>query len=670
DANTNTTVYAYDSLDRLIQTTEADGTASSLVWSPRSNVLREENANGTVITNTYDLLDRLVRRDITPGSGVAATTTFETFTYDGVSQLVAATNNATHVEFTYDSHGNTCSTSGGLGAVGSTHDSLGNQISMTYPGGRVVTYSYDVMNQVTNVSSGPGGLPPTSLASFFYDGDRLSAISRANNVNTRIQWNGLVAPPNASGDFGWGQVRGINHQVGGNGPVIDRRTFAYDQTQNKTLRAQTAPFYQGGDMTTNVFDYDALDRLRLAIKTKGTSAQRVDYSLDGNGNRLEVAVDLIPAPYTMDNTFPVPADFQMNQYTLTPFVVAPEQYDENGNLIGRTTATAQLQYVYDYADRLVAVNDLFTGFIVPVASYSYDALGRRISKTVYPPIPALPVTTEYVYGGDDDCDGDILEVHENGALKFFAVSPHMHQIGSHLRISAAGEVLYAHADDLGNVLALTDATGVLVARTEYDDYGSPTFLSSDGFLLATNASPVGDPFLFHGMEWEPELGWYHVHVRDYNWRSSGGQFLDPQTGRAVRGKVKNIKDSGMGFSGSNPWSGGGAKNQITDSDGRIVRKMIPVTAPDITGAQRTSSGGMKGGWLGSDGGSNDFESDDDVAKKTDKNDAVRSKKRIGFDLQLADAEKAKAEEKLKGGKLSGPKLFGGRAALRSPLGSN
>lgn len=79
---------------------------------------------------------------------------------------------------------------------------------------------------------------------------------------------------------------------------------------------------------------------------------------------------------------------------------------------------------------------------------------------------------------------------------------------------------------------------------------------------------------------------------------------------------------------------------------------------------------MKGGWLGSDGGSNDFESDDDVAKKTDKNDAVRSKKRIGFDLQLADAEKAKAEEKLKGGKLSGPKLFGGRAALRSPLGSN
>jgi len=217
----------------------------------------------------------------------------------------------------------------------------------------------------------------------------------------------------------------------------------------------------------------------------------------------------------------------------------------------------------------------------------------------------------------------------------------------------------------------------VMERYEYDDYGQPSFLSSDGFPLATNASPVGNPFLFHGMEWDDETGLYlwkeFSTAKDQLTTKPRNRMahFDPRTGRSGRGKVKDIKDTGMGCFGSNPWSGGGSKTQITDTDERIVRKMIPVTAPDITGAQRASSGGMKSGWIGSGGGSADFASDeDDVKKKTDKSEHARSAKKRGWNQQLADAEKAKAEEKLKGGKLSGPKRFGGRAAQRSPLGSN
>ena len=88
----------------------------------------------------------------------------------------------------------------------------------------------------------------------------------------------------------------------------------------------------------------------------------------------------------MDNTpLPGPADFQMDQYTMTPFGF--ESHDENGNRIAKNSTVAQLQYQYDYANRLVAVNDLITGDSAPVASYSYNALGQRISKTVHPPAP-------------------------------------------------------------------------------------------------------------------------------------------------------------------------------------------------------------------------------------------------------------------------------------------
>ena len=90
DANGNVTLHAYDSLDRLTQTTQADGTHHTLVWSPRSNLIQETDADGTVINHAYDLNDRCISNHITPGAGVASTTTVETFAYDGASRLVSA----------------------------------------------------------------------------------------------------------------------------------------------------------------------------------------------------------------------------------------------------------------------------------------------------------------------------------------------------------------------------------------------------------------------------------------------------------------------------------------------------------------------------------------------------------------------------------------------------
>ena len=600
DANSNMIFYAYDSLDRQVATTNADGTTHKLVWSPRSNLVRAEDANGTVITNVYDLCDRVVHRDIATGGGVATTTTFETFAYDGLSRLVAATNDVSVTTFAYDSLGNhTRGISGGLGAVVGTFDGVGNRLSMTYPSGRLVTYTYDALDQVTNVSSGSGGLPPTTLATFDYEGPgRIGRISRANNVNTRIQWNGLVNPPNASGDFGWGQVRGINHQAAGGGAVIDRRVSIYDQKQNKTLRAQTAPFFGNGPMTTNVFEYDPLDRLSRAINTKGNGSTLRSYTLDGNGNRQLVVSNGVAELYSMEATIP-PGDFQMNQYTLTPFGF--QSYDDNGNLIAKNSSIAQLQYQYDYADRLVEVADLSTGLVVPVVIFRYDALGRRISKTSYPPSPLAPVTTQFVYGaGDDDCDGDIIEEYEAGVLAVSCVSVLGGAGGGAAAASyastglsvpplvvfgATGVPTFLHADDLGNTLALTDAGGNVTERYDYDDFGTPSFLTNDGFPIpGANVSPAGNPFLFHGMEWDAETGLYFSGTKRFGIGDTApecplGKYFDPQTGRGTT-PVPNLPPipgmcpgrSAYTFAGDNPWS---AK--------RSVNRMISITVPDIIG---------------------------------------------------------------------------------------
>lgn len=246
----------------------------------------------------------------------------------------------------------------------------------------------------------------------------------------------------------------------------------------------------------------------------------------------------------MDGTLPNPADFQMNQYTLTPFVLAPEQYDANGNLVARTTAAAQLQFTYDYADRLVQVADLSGGFPAPIVTYAYDALGRRIGKTIYPSgLP--PVTTGFVYDdrGEECDDGDIVEEYVNGTLMRTFVFPHVFDQKDRVMFTDSGEPLYFHCDDLGNTLALTDTAGNVVERYDYDDLGLPSFLSTDGIPTGEVESGVGNRFLFHGMEWEPETGLYllkeHNPAQDQlkatpRHRVAGsGSYFDPQIGRSI-----------------------------------------------------------------------------------------------------------------------------------------
>src|SRR5678816_3032504 len=86
-----------------------------------------------------------------------------------------------------------------------------------------------------------------------------------------------------------------------------------------------------------------------------------------------------------------------------------------------------------------------------ITSFTYDPLGRRISKTTPGPgVPSAPVTTQFIYGGDDDCDvkDEIIETRQFATLIDSFI--HKHDDGLLIaKISAAGEVAHYHCDDLG-----------------------------------------------------------------------------------------------------------------------------------------------------------------------------------------------------------------------------
>ncbi|MDB6034581.1 MAG: wapA, partial [Verrucomicrobiales bacterium] len=564
DANGNTTAYGYDSLDRCTSIQQADGTTQTFGFDERGNCVRAIDANGTRIACTFDLLDRCVRKDITPASGVMSSTTFEMFQYDGASRLVLASNNVSMLNFGYDSMGNATKSKQDCIATACEFDGVGNRYTMFLPDGPVIRYDYDALDQVNAISTldCSGCVNPRVLASYAYEGPgRLGRISRSSGINTRFAWDGLQNPANAAGDFGWRQISGVNHQRAGGAQVIDRRMFAFDPAQNKTQRTQLVPYVSGQPATTNVWEYDALNQLGRAINTKGTGSNFRSYHLDGKGNRLDVTNGVALETYTRDGALPEPADFQMDQYTTTPF--GNEQHDPNGNLNIVGTSAGALVHLFDYANRLVEVRRSVGPALLPVATFTYDALGRRISKTVYPPAPSTPVTTQFIYDG---LTHSITEERENGALRRSYPMPHVLEKLDRVILQPGGETLYCYLDDLGNALAMTDSKGTVLERYDYDDFGQPSFLTSDGVPmvdsggLPVNASPLGNPFLFRSMFWDGETGLYQNRRWDNDpYAEDMQRAFSPQTGRYItRAEFQSescpVSGNAFTFENNNPWS--------------------------------------------------------------------------------------------------------------------
>jgi YD repeat-containing protein len=555
DGNGNATAYAYDACDRCVGVTFADATTETHVWSPRSNLSSRTDANGTTEIRTYDLCDRLVLRDIAVGGGVLPTTTYEAFGYDGLGRLVAAQNNASSLAYAYDSLGNRVSSSQDGFVTTAAYDGMGNRLTCSSPSGYSVSTAIDALNRPSSVSvQAPSASEPVTLATFAYDGpDRLARVTRANGINTRIFWNGQQGASGVPGDYGWQQVARINHARAGGGQVVDQRVSAYDRSQNRVLRAMTAPWSTGGSLATNTFGYDGTHRLTRSRRRGASVEADVIYVLDANGNRLQVTNNGIAEAYAMDSALPAPADAQMNQYTETPF--GTEGYDARGNRVIRASSAATRSYHFDYAGRLVQVDELDpVGATVPVAAYSYDPLGRRIAKTVFAAGGLPPVITAYVYddGRDDDCDGRtddaVLETYVNGAFASVrvlaggagggAAAASYAATGLMLApplalLSASGEALYTHCDDLGNVLALTDAAGNVVEHYDYDDFGAPRFFDASGTPRAGSA--VGNDLLFRGLRWDSETALYHRSGNNPLYQQSSQAGSNPIHGKSSEG---------------------------------------------------------------------------------------------------------------------------------------
>lgn len=513
DDNGNRTSYSHDSLDRRIRQVNADGTVHSFLFDRDDNIVQFSDPNGTVVRRTYDELDRVTRSEVTvPSVGVPGTRR-ETYEYDGLSRLTRATDDngdATRTQDfvrVYDSLSRVVEERQNGRALSSSWAGDDKRLSLAYPGGRLVQQTFDAIDRVRSLSESAG-----PIAQFAWIGGGYRELSQLNGNGTRQTMLNDAANQNAGYD---GVKRLIRHRVlspDGASAILDRE-YGYNRADQRLFEKRNDDF----GLTDDYF-YDSIYRItRTELDDAGSAGARsrnvatLQYALDGVGNRRQLIETLV-------NQNSVTANYTVNEVNeYTGIGTSALAYSANGNL----TDDGQRLYAYDYRNRLVAVTRKSDG--APIAQYQYDAANRRRVKVTFrPDVPGQVASQTFFY-----YDGWQLIEEQNAAGA--TVVTYIHDpsfIDSIVQMQRTPNhplgpgTFYLHQNSRFDVIAVTDASGNIVEKRFYDDFGRIT----DAAKAPAESSATGNARAFQGQYLDAETGFYYYRER----------FYDPELGRFLQ----------------------------------------------------------------------------------------------------------------------------------------
>jgi len=325
------------------------------------------------------------------------------------------------------------------------------------------------------------------VASFQYDdGMRETSRTHGNNLTTDRSYNrndNLVTDIDVAGKSGL--------------------SFDYQYDANKNPTAETT----GGVMSGYSFTagYDNEDRLTSWNRANGTDSQTWNLSLVGDWN--STVINGTTQNRTHNAVHEV-TDIGGNSLT----------FDAKGNQLtddkGRT-------FTWDIDNKLASADASNAGGEANL-SFTYDAIGRRVSKS------DGTTTTIYV------CAGQQVVCEYDAGDDPSSVAPNQSYVyGTYVdeplaKIDATNGTLYYHTNRLYCVTALTDSSGDVVERYAYAAYGVTTILDPAATTVRATSS-VGNPYLYTGRRLDPEFASGSASTI-YYYRA---RYYDPHQGRFI-----------------------------------------------------------------------------------------------------------------------------------------
>jgi RHS repeat-associated protein len=486
DPALNATHYAYDALNRRTSETNSLGFSRTYTYDAVGKPTAMTDRDGRTRRFVYDSLDRQTDEQWLDGGGLVTRTIHRVF--NAASQLVSVTDPDSTLSYGYDADGRMTSVSN-LGtpgiptvAFGYTYDVVGNLTrrsdTVDAQAAGQIDYQYDARNQPTRIGQTGSGVADKRVDFRYTAAGLMNAVDRYAD----LAGSQLVATSTYTFDEA-NRLTALAHAR--STTTIAQYTWILDAADRIT-RATTP------DGTSN-YTYDAVDELTGADHSTQTDES---YVYDANGNRDNVG-------YDVGESNRLNSDGVYN-YT----------YDFEGNRVSRTNIATneRTEYQWDYRNRLTGVvTKNAAGAIIKESHYTYDALDRRITKSVDSDGagPNAPDVTNFAYDGANIA----LAFNSTGQITHrYLYGASIDQVLADERPGA--ELLWDLTDNLGSVRDLITSAGVVRDHIVYDSFGR--------VISETNAT-VDHLFGFTGRERDRETGLMNYRARYYD--PSVGAFL-------------------------------------------------------------------------------------------------------------------------------------------------
>ncbi len=475
------TTFLYDAQGRIFITTAeseaAPGGMGTLWLDHRGRAARVDSPLGDSTFASYDRDGNLVRLVDSEGRAIRAA-------YDARGNLTSATDalgNVTSFAYT-GAYARLASFTDALGNVTRySYDDRGNMLSSTNPDGTVERWTYDDAGNVDTWTNRRGD-------EVAYDQDAMGRLTtKSHDDGTRVTYlydahGNLASTTDATGttaysyDLATGFLMRIDYPGGRSLAftycTCGRRTSSTDETGYRIE-----------------YRYDPLGRLESLTDSAGATLVRYHYDTGGNlarkvlGNGVETTYAYDASGRTLSLVNRAPDGSILSRFSYT--------YDRRGLRTSMTTLDGRWDYAYDD-------NGQLTGYTTPdgrQVSYTYDALGNRITETVAEGADAFVVAyttndlNQYINVGGDvfafDADGNLIRQVVDGVVTNYTFDDENRLV----RVSRNGEEMSYSYDALGNRIAATrdgettrfvidpiglgnvvgeyDASGQLLARNVY-----------------------------------------------------------------------------------------------------------------------------------------------------------------------------------------------------------
>lgn len=492
----NTTTWDYDALDRAITLTYPDATAVVTTYDANGNVTQTIDAAGNDVDDTYDAANRRTTRGVTLASGFLDTTS-ETFAYDAANRLTSAQDDDYKVQFTYAALGlasqvyeekqSYATGTAYLKTVTRTWDEVGHKSTEAYPSGLGLIYAWNDAGRLASISDGAG-----PLAAWTYAGTRPKQVDYQNGTKTLSSYSGFR-----------GEVTSIHHKDGADATLL-RLDYGYDANHDRLYER-----YGGPGAAGDAFAYDKARRLATAwmgsltppTPTTGSYVAKIEYQLDDDGNRTAV----VTTPYGGSAGSTTYSTNALNQATAVGGT--SRTHDANGNV----TDDGTYLFEHNYKNLIVRAKLKSTG--ATVGEYRYDALGRRVEKTV----PGATYRYVYsdaetvcVYTSTGTWRQDLVYDAGIDGIVMLQQADVLDQDGD----SDTSEVTrsFFHRNALGSVMAITDMNQAVAVSYRYDAFGNVA-ITRNG--TSQTSDPLGQYVTYTGRWRDEETGLYHYRARAF-----------------------------------------------------------------------------------------------------------------------------------------------------------